>query len=76
MLANTVGFLAGFAALFAPGGLGVREAMTATVLIPYIPMEQAAILSIAFRVWTTTIDVLLAGGLVWQTTRSRRSSGT
>ncbi len=76
VLANTVGFLAGFAALFAPGGLGVREAMTATVLIPYIPMEQAAILSIAFRVWTTTIDVLLAGGLVWQTTRSRRSSGT
>ncbi len=71
VLANIVGFLVGFAAIFAPGGLGVREAVTATVLIPYIPLEQAATLSVVFRVWITAIDALLASGLVWQTTLAR-----
>lgn len=70
MLANTVGIVAGFVALFAPGGLGVREAMTTALLLPYIPLEQAAMLTIAFRVWTTSVDILLAIALVWQTARA------
>ena len=70
MLANTVGIVVGFVALFAPGGLGVREAMTTAVLLPYIPLEQAAMLSITFRVWTTSVDILLAIALVWQTARA------
>lgn len=70
LLANTVGIVVGFVALFAPGGLGVREAVTTAVLLPYLPVEQAAILSIAFRAWTSGVDVLIAAGLVWQTTRT------
>lgn len=74
MLANTVGIVVGFAALFAPGGLGVREAVTTAVLLPYIPLEQAAMLSIAFRVWTTSVDILLSVALVWQTARAAQRS--
>ena len=68
VLANTVGIVVGFVALFAPGGLGVREAVTTAVLLPYLPLEQAVILSIAFRAWTSGVDILIAIGLVWQTT--------
>lgn len=70
LLANTVGIVMGFVALFAPGGLGVREAVTTAVLLPYLPLEEAAILSIAFRMWTTSIDIFLAAALVWQTARA------
>ena len=70
MLANTLGIVVGFVALFAPGGLGVREAVTTAMLLPYMSLEQAAVLSIAFRVWTTSIDVLLAIMLVGQSARA------
>ena len=70
MLANTLGIVVGFVALFAPGGLGVREAVTTAMLLPYMPLEQAAVLSIAFRVWTTSIDVFLAIMLVGQSARA------
>ena len=72
VLANTVGIVTGFVALFAPGGLGVREAVTTAVLLPYIPLEQAALLSITFRLWTTLIDIFLAVTLVWQAARATR----
>lgn len=64
VLANTVGIVVGFAALFAPGGIGVREAMTTVILLPYMPIEQASMLSIAFRLWTTTVDILLGLALL------------
>lgn len=70
ILANTLGIVVGFVALFAPGGLGVREAVTTAMLLPYMPLEQAAVLSIAFRVWTTSIDVFLAIMLVGQSARA------
>lgn len=72
VLANTIGFVVGFAAIFAPGGLGVREAVTTAVLLPYIPLEQAAILSISFRLWTTASDGLLAATISLQTFQSAR----
>lgn len=72
VLANTIGFVVGFAAIFAPGGLGVREAVTTAVLLPYIPLEQAAILSISFRLWTTASDALLALTIALQTFQSAR----
>ena len=72
VIANTIGIVVGFAALFAPAGLGVREAVTTAVLLPYIPLEQAAILSISFRLWTTASDALLAVTIALQTLRSAR----
>ena len=72
VIANTIGIVVGFAAIFAPAGLGVREAVTTAVLLPYIPLEQAAILSISFRLWTTASDALLAVTIALQTLRSAR----
>jgi glycosyltransferase 2 family protein len=74
VLANTLGIVIGFAAIFAPGGLGVREMVTTAVLLPYVPLEQAAILSIAFRLWITVSDALIAVMLALQALRSPRHS--
>ena len=70
MLAIMLGIVVGFVAVFAPGGLGVREAVTTAMLLPYMPLEQAAVLSIAFRLWTTSVDIFLALILVAQSARA------
>ena len=68
MLANTLGMLAGFAAIFAPAGLGVREAAMAAVLASAMPLQHAVTLSVAMRLWTVATDLGL-GGLVLLTRR-------
>ena len=60
ILANTIGFVAGFFALFAPGGLGVREAVTTAVLTPFLPMREALIAAVAFRAWLVLFDAVNA----------------
>jgi len=56
ILANTIGIVAGFFALFAPGGLGVREAVTTAVLTPFLPMREALLAAVAFRAWLVLFD--------------------
>jgi hypothetical protein len=67
-LANTVGFIVGFVAIFAPGGIGVREATTVAVLAPFFPLGEALIATIALRAWMVLFDginavILLAAEL-------------
>jgi len=63
VLGNTVGMVAGFAAIFAPAGLGVREVAMAAVLTSGMPLPEAVTLSLAMRLWTVATDLGL-GGLV------------
>ncbi len=69
VLANTIGIVAGFFALFAPGGLGVREAVTTAVLTPFLPMHEALLAAIAFRAWLVLFDGVNAVFLIASETR-------
>lgn len=62
LLANTAGILLGFAALFAPGGLGVREGVISLMLAPYIGGKNAVALAIVARLWNVAYE--LAASLV------------
>jgi glycosyltransferase 2 family protein len=67
-------YLAGLIAVFAPGGIFVREGAIVGLLAPSIGAEPAAILAIASRFWQIAIEVAAAGivmGLDWLRTRLR-----
>jgi uncharacterized membrane protein YbhN (UPF0104 family) len=51
---------AGFVALFAPGGLGVRDGMLIFLMSRFIPLPQAALGAALVRVQTLVIEGLLA----------------
>lgn len=61
ILANTIGFIVGFLALFAPGGIGVREATTVAVLAPFFPIGEALIAVIVLRAWMVLFDGVNCG---------------
>ena len=61
ILANTIGFIIGFLAVFAPAGLGVREATTVAVLAPFFPVREALIAAIALRAWIVLFDGINCG---------------
>ena len=76
VLANTIGFVIGFLAVFAPGGLGVREATTVAVLAPFLPVREVLVAAIALRAWIVLFDginaVLL---LLGESRRAARTPG-
>lgn len=47
----TITYLAGFLAVFTPNGLGVREGLLTTLLIPYVPTPVAVVISLFSRMW-------------------------
>ena len=70
LLANAVGNTLGFLALFAPGGIGVREAVASGILAGFIPLNDAIMLSLLFRLWMTLSELLGACTLLWPGIRS------
>jgi uncharacterized membrane protein YbhN (UPF0104 family) len=60
-------YLIGFLALFAPGGLGVREGMLTVLLAPYLPQGLSVAVAVMSRFWMTIIELAglipVAGGL-------------
>lgn len=56
VLANTLGFVVGFFAVFAPGGLGVREAATVAVLAPILPLREVIVATIVLRACIVLFD--------------------
>ncbi|KAB7623790.1 hypothetical protein F3N43_08445 [Alkalilimnicola sp. S0819] len=60
ILANVVGITVGFFAVFAPGGIGVREAVTTALLLPAMPVEHAVILTVLFRFWLMATELLMS----------------
>ena len=59
----TAGYLAGYLAIFAPGGGGVREGVGAAFLSTIVTLEEAVLLMLLFRVWVVLAE-LSAGGVV------------
>jgi hypothetical protein len=59
-------YVAGLVAVFAPGGIVVREAALVAVLSPAIGGETALLLAIASRLWLTVLELVTAlGVLLW-----------
>lgn len=66
-------YVAGIIAVFAPGGLGVREAAMVALLSPIAGPAPALLLAIASRLWLVALEILAAlGVLAWH----RRSVST
>ncbi|RZV38373.1 MAG: hypothetical protein EX272_02980 [Chromatiales bacterium] len=74
VLSLTAGFLAGFLALFAPGGAGVREGVGAALLTSIVTLEEAVLLMLLFRVWVVAAE-MLAGALVFLLPASGKAPG-
>ena len=55
-LANTTGVVLGFFAFFAPGGIGVREAIATFVLAEFVPIREALMAAVSYRAWMILID--------------------
>ena len=51
-------FNIGFLALFAPGGIGVREGVLVLLLESYFPAPVAILISILSRLWISVVEVL------------------
>lgn len=67
--------LVGFAALFAPGGIGVREGAFVGLLVPFLPLKEAVDLALLLRAWNVSFDFVvgLAGyGLYLRDTHAGR----
>ena len=74
VLSLTAGFLAGFVALFAPGGVGVREGVGAALLANIMSLEDAVLLMLMFRLWVVVME-LLAGALMLRGATPREADG-
>ncbi len=57
VLAGAVGILA----VFVPSGIGVREGVIVLIASNYMPVEQAIVLSLIARLYSTIADVVVAG---------------
>lgn len=76
VFANAAAMLVGFAAVFAPAGIGVRDATLASLLAVSMPIADAALLAIVARMFSVAAD-LVAGTLAMlpaDTGRSKDSS--
>ncbi len=59
--AFAAGYVAGYVAIFAPAGVGVREAAIIGFLTPVMSLEAATVLAVIARIWTTVVEVVPAG---------------
>jgi hypothetical protein len=56
-------YFVGYAALFAPAGVGVREGALALMLAPWTGATEAAVLAVIARLWMTLAELLPLGAL-------------
>jgi uncharacterized membrane protein YbhN (UPF0104 family) len=62
--ANSIAMIIGFFALFAPGGIGVRDGVLVLVLAMLLPATEALALAVFMRVWLTLFDLLMGLAVV------------
>ena len=55
-------WLIGFFAIGVPGGIGVREAILAGLLVRYGPMESAVTVAVVFRAAQVIAELIALGG--------------
>ncbi|MGB8166524.1 MAG: hypothetical protein WCF18_03465, partial [Chthoniobacteraceae bacterium] len=71
---NSIGWLVGFFAVCAPGGLGVREGGMTALLIPLVPLEVAVGSVLVWRLMQIAVEVAcLAACLLPEGVRIARS---
>lgn len=58
--AYAAAYVAGYVALFAPAGVGIREAALVGFLLPVMPQDTALGVALAFRLWMTVLEVVPA----------------
>lgn len=63
LFANSLGWLVGFAAPFAPGGLVVREAAFAAALATCVPVESGLSLAITWRILQIGAEIVCVSGI-------------
>ena len=61
LTAYAVGYCGAVVAFFIPGGLGVREGATASVLDTALPFSAAVTAAVGVRLMQTAIELLYAG---------------
>lgn len=60
-------YVAGILAVFAPGGIGVREAALVVLLAPAVGPAAALLLAVASRLWLVALEIATAlAVLAWQ----------
>ena len=71
----TGSYLAGYLALFAPGGVGVREAVLVLAMPRFqlAPAADAAVIAVASRLWLTVLEIV-PGLLMLRRTGSRAAA--
>jgi hypothetical protein len=71
-------YFLGYAALFAPAGVGVREGAMAVLLAPWTGAAAAAVLAVIARIWMTVGELvpLAAAGGSWALARLRNDPET
>lgn len=69
ILSCAAGICAGILAVFAPGGVGVREAVSGGILAAYMSLADAVLLVLIFRLWLAALDVLVGGAIYLYHTR-------
>lgn len=74
VFANAAAMLVGFIAVFAPAGIGVRDATLASLLAVSMPLADAALLAIVARMFSVAAD-LVAGALAVLPASAGRSTG-
>jgi len=67
--------LIGFVALFAPGGIGIRESVLTYLLSTIMAVESALFVAVLYRIWLTLWDVL-AGVIAFLLTGVKRTART
>jgi len=58
VFSNIVSISIGFLVVIAPGGIGVREAMIALTLAPYLSINETVFLALVYRIWVVATDAL------------------
>lgn len=82
--AHAASYLVGYLTLFAPGGIGVREIVLSSILVPLriATAPQAAVITVASRLWLTVLEIapsliaLARGNLSPAAAGSRSDRGT
>ncbi len=66
-------YVAGYIAIFAPAGAGIREGVLVVLLQPIMPREAAVVLAVIARLWTIALEVIPAALLSVGWRRSHRT---
>ena len=69
-------YVAGYIAVFAPAGAGIREGVLVVLLQPIMAREAAVVLAVIARLWTTAVELIPAALLAVGSRRSGEAGET